>query len=552
MDKVTPPPRIADLDAKTLMGDDVEADISPDLPLRKWIYAWLLDPNIPGNYQKTIDKWIGLLIVANLFSLVFEHVPAIYTPYSTWFHLFDLFSITIFVIEYFLRLYLAPEDEEFVKRKLPRLAYVFSPFAIIDFLAVAPFFLQAFIPVDLRALRFLRLLRILKLFRIVIPAIQEFRELNQGRTFRQKIHALAFPSPFGGTMQTIFDSFIGVWVIISVLAVVLESVQSISYVINLEFVILDAVAVAIFAVEYCMRIYSCVEEPGYKNAVAGRLKQASTPATIIDLLAILPFFLEVFLHHLLDLRFLRVFRLARLLKLTRGNDATAILGKVLVREWPVMSASAFIMLLLVVLTASLGYLFEHEAQPDKFENIPTAIYWAVITLASVGYGDISPVTPVGRAMTIVLALIGIGIFAIPAALLSSAFSDQLVKEREALKSELMAMLKDGHLSEDEILKIRAEAKRLHLTIDEINAILETLVREQEEEKYRQASMPLHMIAERPAQAVEHYKTLISQINQLALMTDPLEFEKAAKSADSLSNKEFALWQQIQNSQNRTT
>ncbi|NBW54277.1 MAG: ion transporter, partial [Betaproteobacteria bacterium] len=210
------PLRIIDLDAKTLMGDDVEADISPDLPLRQWMYAWLLDPHIPGNYQKTIDKWVGLLIVANLFSLVFEHVPAIYEPYKQWFHVFDLFSITIFVIEYVMRLYLAPEDSEFNQRKLPRLAYVFSPFAIIDFLAVAPFFFQAFIPVDLRALRFLRLLRILKLFRIVIPAFKEFADLNQGRTFRQKIHALVFPSPYGGTMQSIFDSFIGLWVMISV------------------------------------------------------------------------------------------------------------------------------------------------------------------------------------------------------------------------------------------------------------------------------------------------------------------------------------------------
>ncbi len=538
------PLRIIDLDAKTLMGDEVEANISSDLPLRQWMYAWLLDPHIPGNYQKNIDKWIGLLIVGNLFSLVFEHVPAIYEPYKQWFHLFDLFSITVFVIEYALRLYLAPEDAEFNERKLPRLAYVFSPFAIIDFLAVAPFFFQAFIPVDLRALRFLRLLRILKLFRIVIPAFKEFGDLNQGRTFRQKIHALVFPSPYGGTMQSIFDSFIGLWVLISVLAVVLESVQSISYVINIEFVILDAVAVGIFTVEYMMRIYACVEEPGYKNAIAGRFKQASTPATIIDLLAILPFFLEVFMTHVFDLRFLRVFRLARLLKLTRQSDATAILGKVLVREWPVMSASAFIMLLLVVLTASLGYLFEHEAQPDKFENIPTAIYWAVITLASVGYGDISPVTPIGRTMTIVLALIGIGIFAIPAALLSSAFSDQLVKERDALKANLFHMIKDGHLSEVEIAQIRAEAKRLHLTIEEINALLEQIQKEQEEENYKRASLPVHMIAESPDHAVEHYKTLLSQIKQLALMTDGEKFEHAAKSSDSLTAKELALWQQI--------
>ena len=545
MENHTQAPRLIDLDAKTLMGQEVEADISPNLPMRQWMYAWLLNPDIPGNYQKVIDKWIGLLIVANLFTLVLEHVPAVFEPYKHYFHIFDLVSITVFVVEYLLRLYLAPEDSEFNKRKLPRLAYIFSPFAIIDFLAVAPFFLQSFIPVDLRALRFLRLLRILKLFRIVIPAFKEFGELNRGRTFRQRIHALVFPSAYGGTMQTIFDTFIGIWVIISVLAVVLESVHSISYVINVEFAILDALAVAIFSVEYCMRIYACVEEPGFKNAIAGRFKQASTPATVIDLLAIMPFFLEVVLSHVFDLRFLRVFRLARLLKLTRHSDATAILGKVLVREWPVMSASAFIMLLLVVLTASLGYLFEHEAQPDKFENIPTAFYWAVITLASVGYGDISPVTPIGRAMTIVLALIGIGIFAIPAALLSSAFSDQLVKERDALKANLLHMLKDGHLEEAEIAIIRQEAKRLHLTIEEVNALLETIVKEKEEEKHKLNSLPVHVIAEKPELAVEHYKTLLGQIHQLALMTDTAKFEAAARQSERLSASELALWQQLQ-------
>ena len=545
MDNNTHAPRLIDLDAKTLMGEDVEADISSDLPFRQWMYAWLLNPDIPGNYQKSIDKWVGLLIVANLFTLVLEHVPAVFEPYKHYFHIFDLFSITVFVIEYLMRLYLAPEDFEFNKRKLPRLAYIFSPFAIIDFLAVAPFFLQSFIPVDLRALRVLRLLRILKLFRIVIPAIKEFGELNRGRTFRQRIHALVFPSAYGGTMQTIFDTFIGVWVIISVLAVVLESVHSISYAINVEFAILDALAVAVFSVEYCMRIYASVEEPGFKNAIAGRFKQATTPATVIDLLAILPFFLEVVLSHVFDLRFLRVFRLARLLKLTRHSDATAILGKVLVREWPVMSASAFIMMLLLVLTASLGYLFEHEAQPDKFENIPTAFYWAVITLASVGYGDISPVTPVGRAMTIVLALIGIGIFAIPAALLSSAFSDQLVKERNALKANLLSMLKDGHLNEEEISLIRQEAKRLHLTIEEINALLETIVKEQENEKSKIKSLPVHIIAEKPELAIEHYKNLLGQIHQLALMTDADKFEAAAKTSDRLTASEMALWQQLQ-------
>jgi voltage-gated potassium channel len=148
-------------------------------------------------------------------------VPGIYEPNRGLFHFFDIVSIGIFTIEYLLRLYLAPEDAEFKDRKNARLAYVRSPFAIIDFLAVAPFYLQAFLPVDLRVLRALRLLRILKLFRIVVPAYQEFAIKNQGRTFRQKIHALVFESEYGGKLQEFFHTFIAVWVLISVMAVIL-------------------------------------------------------------------------------------------------------------------------------------------------------------------------------------------------------------------------------------------------------------------------------------------------------------------------------------------
>jgi len=535
---------IQDLDVNDIVGVEVEANIPSGLPLRKWLYSWLLDPNIPGNYQKGFDRWIGILIVVNLFALVFEHVPAIYAAYKQWFHLFDIFSVGAFTLEYVLRLYLAPEDEEFKNKSSPRLGYVSSPFAIIDFLAVAPFYLQAFIPIDLRILRFLRLLRILKLFRVIIPAYHEFIQLNQGRTFRQKMHAIMFVSPFGGKLQEFFNIFIAVWVLISVLAVVLESVNSVSYILHVEFVILDAIAVAIFTMEYCMRLYCCVEEPRFAHAVAGRIKQAKQPSTVVDFLAILPFFLEIFLHHLIDLRFLRVFRLARLLKLTRGNDATATLGRVIQREWPIIAAASFIMMLLVVLTASLGYLFEHEAQPDKFDNIPNSIYWAVITLASVGYGDISPVTPAGRAMTIVVALLGIGIFAIPAALMTTAFNDELLKQRQALKNKIHDILLDGVIDPEEMAFIRTESKRLHFDVAEINALIQQVQKELED-KTNFSAMPIHTIAGNPEHAVEHFKSLLSTIRQLTLLTDPVMFEKVAVAKDRLSASELALWQQIQ-------
>ena len=449
-----------------------QSAVSEKLPLRKWLYAWLLDPNIEGNYQRSIDGFIALLIVGNLFALLLEHVPGIFEPNRNLFHWFDVISVVIFTIEYLMRFYLAPEDAEFKGARLPRFKYVSSPFALIDLAAIAPFYLAALINVDLRVLRALRLLRILKLFRLIIPAWREFKRLNRERSFRQKIHALVWPSEFGGKLHEYFDTFIVAWVLISVVAVVLESVESVHFLLNVEFVILDTVAVGVFTAEYLMRMYTVVEQPGHQHSILGRLRFAKSGMAVVDFLAVVPFFLEALLHHLFDLRFLRVFRLLRLLKLTRYTGATNTLLVVIKREWPVMGASCFIMLLLVVLTASLGYLFEHEAQPEKFENIPTSIYWAVITLASVGYGDISPVTPAGRAMTIVLALLGIGIFAIPAALLSSAFSDQLRIEREALQQEMLSMLGDGVISEAERGIIDAEAKRLHLSAAEVERLLE--------------------------------------------------------------------------------
>ena len=515
-------------------------NISSDLPFRKWLYSWLLDPHIEGNYQKSIDKWIVILIISNLFALVFEQIPAIFNAYEKWFHFFDIFSVVVFTIEYLLRFYLAPEDEEFKKRKYARGSYVVSPFALIDLIAILPFFLQAFISVDLRYLRSLRLLRILKLFRILIPAYKEFVLANQGRTFRQKVHAVIFPSAYGGSLHTIFDTFIVIWVIVSVMAVILESVQGIHYLLNLEFIVLDAIAVSIFTLEYCLRMYCCVEEPGYQRAVSGRLKMAKSTSSIIDLLAIAPFFLEVFLHHLVDLRFMRVFRLLRLLKLSRYTGATQSLSKVIAREWPVMAASTFIMLLLVVMTASLGFLFEHEAQPDKFENIPQAIYWAVITLASVGYGDISPITPAGRAMTIVLSLIGIGIFAIPAAILSSAFTDQLKRDREALVNTIYEMLADGHLDEKEIEYIRTESKRLHLSDEEIRLLIDKANRERELME-DVSILPLHKIAANTEHSIEHFKHLLGQVRQLSLLTDQEKFQAAIDNSERLTETDKKLW-----------
>ena len=528
-----------------------------NLRIRKRVYDLLFNARIKQNLHVQFERFITYMIVLNMIGLVLEHIPIIYESRQHLFHLFDVISLGIFTVEYVLRFYVSPEDPAFSDKKIPRLAFFKSPFALIDLISILPFYLGAFFDADLRVLRALRLLRLFKLFRTVAPAVNDFLDKNKDKSFRYKIYALVNETPTSGELHHIFDLTIVIWVILSVLSVILESVHSINYYLHSEFVILDIMAVAVFSTEYLMRLYSCPEDPRYKAWLTGRLKNATNPTSIIDLLAILPFYLESFLHHLFDLRFLRVFRLMRLLKLARYSGATQSLFVVIKREWPVMKASAFIMILLVMLAACLGYLFEHEAQPDKFENIPQSIYWAVVTLASVGYGDISPVTPAGRAMTIVLALLGIGIFAIPAAILSSALSDQLRIEREQMMNELYHMLEDGVISAEEQELIEAEAKRLHLSKSELDRLLEKAKVQMGVDHAAASSaanggsyeLDLKFLSAHPAVAAEQLKITISKLQQIMSVSSAEELTHYFGDPNNATPLQSALFQLLlQNAQ----
>lgn len=440
-----------------------------------FLHKWLFDGEFQDGLSKQVDRWIALLIVSSVLAVVCETIPALYQTYGDAFRLFDLITVTIFSVEYVLRVATAHLEPEFAGKRFARLRYMFSFYALVDLIAIAPFYLASMTTLDvemLRVLRLLRLMRIFKLSRQLVPAWHEFRELNAHRSFRAKVYALLEPTGHSGRLHAYVDNFIVFWIILSISCVVLETVASIQELFAQEFYIIDVMAFSIFTLEYIARVYTAPENPHFHRLRLPRWAHMRSGGAIIDLLAILPFLLESFLTQHLDLRFLRVFRLMRMLKLTRYTSALETLYKVLKREWQVIFASVFVMMLLVVLTASLGYLFEHPAQPDKFENIPQSIYWAVVTLASVGYGDISPVTPMGRFLTVVLALVGIGIFAIPAGLLASAFTDQLRIDRDEFKRSLMKAYEDGALDQKEKEIIIAEAERLHLSQDEVKRLTE--------------------------------------------------------------------------------
>ncbi len=521
-------------------------DTQPD-PARpsigRRLYSFLLDPEVKGNLQGPIESFVALLILLNVGLMLLETIPQIYEPYAKLFHSIETVSIYIFTLEYVVRFGLAPYQKDLGGKRFPRLSYAVSPFAVIDLLSILPFFLSAFIALDLRVLRVLRLLRLLKLFRILIPAWKEFRELNKGRTFRQHVHAIVWPSRFGGQINKFCDLFIIFWVLISVLSVLLETVESVHYILAMEFAVLDSVAVAVFTTEYLMRMYSCVEDPKFESPYAGRAKYGFTLGALIDLLAVLPFFLEALLHHLFDLRFLRIFRMLRLLKLTRFSDATKLVWDGIKREAGTIGASFFVLLLVIILCGSIGYLLEHAAQPDKFESIPGAIYWSVITLSSVGYGDISPITPLGRFITSLMALLGIALVAIPSGILSAAFTDQLRIERESIGGKIAAMMEDNNIDAGEKALLEADARRLHITDAELTGMIQSAQRNRLMDKTIRTEFNLNAASQDGDLAFEQFRSLVSQMKQIVFIADQ-KLESVIHADGEASSLEKSIFEQI--------
>lgn len=191
----------------------------------------------------------------------------------------------------------------------------------------------------------------------------------------------------------------------------------------------EVFSVVVFSVEYLTRLWSCTADPRYAHPLWGRLKFICSPMAIVDLLAVLPFYLTFWS---VDLRFIRLFRLvrlARLAKLGRYSDATSLLAQVFRSKREEMFLTLGLLVTLTVIFASMMYVVENQAQPDKFPDIPHAMWWAVVTITTVGYGDVFPVTPLGKVVGAVTALLGILMIALPTGVFGAAFVEELNNRR---------------------------------------------------------------------------------------------------------------------------
>jgi len=227
------------------------------------------------------------------------------------------------------------------------------------------------------------------------------------------------------------DILIMTLILLNVIVVILETVEQLSTRYQHIFNAFDFFSVMVFTIEYILRIWSCTTDERFSSPVRGRLRFLFTPMALIDLVAILPFYLPLVVADLRFVRVIRLFRLFRLFKMARYLDSMRTLGAVLKLKKEELTVTFFALMILLIFSSSLAYHVEHEAQPEQFSSIPAAMWWGVVTLATVGYGDVYPITPLGKLIGALIIITGIGMFALPAGILASGFVEEVqTKEKE--------------------------------------------------------------------------------------------------------------------------
>ena len=226
------------------------------------------------------------------------------------------------------------------------------------------------------------------------------------------------------------DWFLITLIVLNIVVVILETEARIAARYADALRAFEVFSVAVFTLEYVLRLWSCTVNSQFKHPIQGRIKFALTPLALVDLLVILPFYLP--LAFALDLRAFRVLRLSRLLrifKMGRYSESLQTFGNVIRAKKEEVSVTLFIGFIMLILSSSLMYFVEHDAQPDKFPSIPGTLWWGVMTLTTVGYGDVYPITSAGKLLGALTAVLGIGLFVLPAGVLASGFTEELQRRK---------------------------------------------------------------------------------------------------------------------------
>jgi voltage-gated potassium channel len=252
-------------------------------------------------------------------------------------------------------------------------------------------------------------------------------------SIRKYIHFLLDPGSSAKGISYFIDIFITVVIFINIVALTLETVNKFTTEYRRELILIELFSVTFFTIEYLLRLWVSVENEHYRKSRFPRLRWALTPMAVIDLLAILPFYIGFILG--INMKFFLILRLFRLFKLVRYFTALQLMGRVFRAKINELLIAVFFILVLLFFISFVMYYVESKEQPRAFADVPSAMWWGIITLTTVGYGDVVPITPMGKLLGGCIAILGIGMFALPAGILASGFSNELEKITQDKRSK---------------------------------------------------------------------------------------------------------------------
>ena len=271
------------------------------------------------------------------------------------------------------------------------------------------------------------------------------------------------------------DMILFILIVLNIAAVCLESVKYIGNEYKVAFNAFEFFSVVIFSIEYVLRVWSAParNDLGNSTNIIKRMKYIFSFTGLIDFLAIIPSILPYFFGGL-DLRWLRVLRLLRLLKISNYSSALEDFFSAIKADWRSFSAALYLMVIALFLSSALMYIAEHDSQPEKFSSIPETMWWGLITLTTVGYGDVSPVTPLGKIIGAFTAIMGVCTVALLTGIVASAFANQRAQKAAILEAEISQALSDGVISDDEAQKIEKLRKELNLSPEHSKSLVDIL------------------------------------------------------------------------------